>query len=179
MPPTRLRRLIDMIHSHNAYISTGGYIERVLAASGGSTKVVGQYLETCKEMGYEFSRLIEIWDSLSVLCEVSTFLSCLADSYPFRPMIGLLWSNSPSQSDSNRNPRLEFFLEPAETQKVLKVRALGIRAGLSRSVALLLVILIHSKLSRSSLQRAEKFLDAGADRIMVCAFISSLCIPVS
>ena len=132
MPPTRLRRLIDMIHSHNAYVSTGGYIERVLAASGGSTRAVGQYLETCKEMGYEFARLIEIWDSLS---EVSTFLSCLADSYPFRPMIGLLWSNSPSQSDSNRNPRLEFFLEPAETLKALKVRALGIRTGLSRSVA--------------------------------------------
>ena len=42
-----------MIHSHNAYVSTGGYIERVLVASGGNTKVVGKYLETCKEFGYD------------------------------------------------------------------------------------------------------------------------------
>lgn len=53
MPPARLRRLIDMIHSHDTYVSTGGFIERVLASSGGNTKVVGKYLETCKEMGYD------------------------------------------------------------------------------------------------------------------------------
>lgn len=51
MPPSRLKRLVDMIHTHGAYVSTGGFIERVLASSGGDTKVVGRYLETCKEMG--------------------------------------------------------------------------------------------------------------------------------
>lgn len=52
MPPSRLKKLIDMVHSHGAYVSTGGYIEHVLASSGGNTKTVGKYLETCKEMGY-------------------------------------------------------------------------------------------------------------------------------
>lgn len=51
MPPSRLKRLVDMIHAHGAYVSTGGFIERVLASSGGDTKAVGRYLETCKEMG--------------------------------------------------------------------------------------------------------------------------------
>lgn len=51
MPPARLKRLLDMIHSHGTYVSTGGFIERVIAASAGDTRVVGKYLETCKELG--------------------------------------------------------------------------------------------------------------------------------
>lgn len=51
MPPDRLKRLMEMIHSHGVYVSTGGFVERVLASSGGDTKTIGKYLETCKEMG--------------------------------------------------------------------------------------------------------------------------------
>ena len=35
------------------YVSTGGYIERVLAATGGSPSVVSKYLTTCKNMGFD------------------------------------------------------------------------------------------------------------------------------
>lgn len=41
-----------MVHSHGVYVSTGGFIERVLASSAGDTKVIGQYLEACKDIGY-------------------------------------------------------------------------------------------------------------------------------
>ncbi|UJR07459.1 hypothetical protein I4U23_011748 [Adineta vaga] len=33
MPENRLRDLIDVAHKHSCYVSTGGYIERVLASS--------------------------------------------------------------------------------------------------------------------------------------------------
>ncbi|KZP07281.1 phospho-3-sulfolactate synthase coma [Athelia psychrophila] len=53
MPPERLKKLIDMVHSHGCYVSTGGYIERVLASSAGDWNTVVRYLETCKEMGFD------------------------------------------------------------------------------------------------------------------------------
>lgn len=37
----------------DCYVSTGGYIERVLAASGGSLPVISKYLTTCKNVGFD------------------------------------------------------------------------------------------------------------------------------
>lgn len=51
MPPDRLKSLIDMIHSHGCYVSTGGFIERVISTSAGDKATIVKYLETCKEMG--------------------------------------------------------------------------------------------------------------------------------
>ena len=55
MPYSRLKRLIDMVHSHGSYVSTGGFIERVISSSGGDTRVIGKYLEECKEAGYDMT----------------------------------------------------------------------------------------------------------------------------
>ena len=69
MPEERLRGLIETAHKHSkyllivpkftldlthgadCYVSTGGYIERVLSASGGNKDVISKYLTTCKNMG--------------------------------------------------------------------------------------------------------------------------------
>ncbi|CAF4357032.1 unnamed protein product [Adineta steineri] len=45
MPENRLRDLVDIAHKHNCYVSTGGYIERVLASSAGNKQIIKQYLK--------------------------------------------------------------------------------------------------------------------------------------
>ncbi|KAI0074738.1 coma-domain-containing protein [Panus rudis PR-1116 ss-1] len=57
MPEERLKALIETAHKHGCYVSTGGYIERVLAASGGNKDVVSKYLTTCKNMGFDVLEL--------------------------------------------------------------------------------------------------------------------------
>lgn len=74
MPKDRLQGLIDVCHKHGAlpqvpltplthlcadcYVSTGGYIERVLATSPGtSSSQVSKYLTTCKNMGFDVLEL--------------------------------------------------------------------------------------------------------------------------
>lgn len=67
MPEDRLKGLIEVAHKHSEYIhifsssrshveadcyvSTGGFIERVLSASAGNKDVVSKYLTACKNMG--------------------------------------------------------------------------------------------------------------------------------
>ena len=51
MPEKRLRDFIDVAHTHQCYVSTGGYIERVLASSAGDKQMIKQYLKTCKDVG--------------------------------------------------------------------------------------------------------------------------------
>jgi hypothetical protein len=34
------------------YVSTGGFIERVLSVSSGSESVIEKYLKACKDFGY-------------------------------------------------------------------------------------------------------------------------------
>ncbi|KAJ3794805.1 2R-phospho-3-sulfolactate synthase [Lentinula aff. detonsa] len=53
MPEERLRGLIETAHKHNVYVSTGGYIEKVLSSSNGNRAVIQKYLETCKNMGFD------------------------------------------------------------------------------------------------------------------------------
>ena len=36
------------------YVSTGGFIERVLSASLGNKSVISKYLTACKNLGYAF-----------------------------------------------------------------------------------------------------------------------------
>ena len=79
MPEARLRDLIEVAHKHGAlglrliyrtasiadafffcpdcYVSTGGYIERVLAASAGNKDVLTRYLRKCKDLGFDVLEL--------------------------------------------------------------------------------------------------------------------------
>ncbi|KAF3057121.1 Phosphosulfolactate synthase [Daldinia childiae] len=55
-PP--LRQLIDLAHSHGVYVSTGGWIEHVLASSGGDIAgAVDKYLAKCKDLGFDVIEL--------------------------------------------------------------------------------------------------------------------------
>ncbi|KAI2630238.1 putative sulfonate biosynthesis enzyme [Hypomontagnella submonticulosa] len=53
-----LRRLLDLAHQHGVYVSTGGWIEHVLAGSGGDIgAAVDKYLAKCKDLGFDVVEL--------------------------------------------------------------------------------------------------------------------------
>jgi phosphosulfolactate synthase (CoM biosynthesis protein A) len=54
MPEHAVRDIIELCHEHDALVSTGGFIERVL---GQSADVVQQYVAECKKLGFD---IIEI-----------------------------------------------------------------------------------------------------------------------
>ncbi|KAI1657692.1 putative sulfonate biosynthesis enzyme [Daldinia decipiens] len=55
-PP--LRQLLDLAHAHGVYVSTGGWIEHVLASSGGDVPdAVDRYLAKCKGLGFDVVEL--------------------------------------------------------------------------------------------------------------------------
>jgi len=54
MPRNVIRELLDLCHSHDVLVSTGGFIERVLTFGA---KAVEQYIHECKELGFD---IIEI-----------------------------------------------------------------------------------------------------------------------
>ncbi|KAI0893711.1 putative sulfonate biosynthesis enzyme [Annulohypoxylon nitens] len=55
---TPLRQLIDLAHENGVYVSTGGWIEHILAASGGDVGgAVDRYLARCKDLGFDVVEL--------------------------------------------------------------------------------------------------------------------------
>ncbi|KAL1848701.1 hypothetical protein VTK73DRAFT_10090 [Phialemonium thermophilum] len=52
-PRDKLRELIDMAHSHDVYVSTGGWIEHVLSHSPDPQSAVDRYLRQCKDLGFD------------------------------------------------------------------------------------------------------------------------------
>ncbi|KAI0067745.1 2R-phospho-3-sulfolactate synthase [Artomyces pyxidatus] len=91
MPEERLRDLIDVAHKHGCYVSTGGYIERVLAASGGDKDLVSKYLQKCKDVGFDVLELSSGF--LSIPTEDWASLVELTASYGLKPKpeVGIQW----------------------------------------------------------------------------------------
>lgn len=54
MPRGAVKELIDLCHSHNVLVSTGGFIEYVLTQG---EDAVGRYIQGCKDLGFD---IIEI-----------------------------------------------------------------------------------------------------------------------
>jgi len=52
-PEPALRELIDLAHSHGAYVSTGGWIEHVLSHSPDPQRDVDRYLVKCRDLGFD------------------------------------------------------------------------------------------------------------------------------
>ena len=50
MPKKAVKEIIDLCHKHDVLVSTGGFIERVLAQS---SDAVRQYIAECKKLGFD------------------------------------------------------------------------------------------------------------------------------
>ncbi|KAF8636238.1 hypothetical protein AX17_003723 [Amanita inopinata Kibby_2008] len=91
MPRDGLRALIDTAHKHDCYVSTGGYIERVLSSSAGNKHVIEKYLQACKDSGFD---VLEISSGfLSIPTEDWLSLVELTASYGLKPKpeVGIQW----------------------------------------------------------------------------------------
>ncbi|KAF9448513.1 hypothetical protein P691DRAFT_815603 [Macrolepiota fuliginosa MF-IS2] len=91
MPPERLKALIDVAHKHGCYVSTGGFIERVLSVSSGSQNVIEKYLKTCKDIGFDVVELSSGF--LSLPTDDWAELVKLTASYGLKPKpeVGIQW----------------------------------------------------------------------------------------
>jgi phosphosulfolactate synthase (CoM biosynthesis protein A) len=54
-----LKRIIDICHKHDVYVSTGGFIERVIVQA---SEAVDRYLEECKRLGFD---MVEVSSGLA------------------------------------------------------------------------------------------------------------------
>ena len=50
LPSARVKQIIQICHNHELYVSTGGFVERVIVEGGDS---VDRYLEECKQLGFD------------------------------------------------------------------------------------------------------------------------------
>ncbi|TFK50302.1 2R-phospho-3-sulfolactate synthase [Heliocybe sulcata] len=91
MPKERLTAFIETAHKHNCYVSTGGFIERVIATSGGSKDVISKYLKACKDVGFD---VLEISSGfLSIPTSDWQFLIELTAQHGLKPKpeVGIQW----------------------------------------------------------------------------------------
>jgi hypothetical protein len=61
MPNKAVKEIIDLCHKHDVLVSTGGFIERVLAQN---TDAVRQYVAECKRLGFDIVEISASFVSL-------------------------------------------------------------------------------------------------------------------
>jgi len=91
MPEERLKGLIETAHKHNCYVSTGGFIERVLSSSGGNKNVISKYLTTCKNMGFDVLELSSGFLSIPTEDWASLVEFTAAHGLKPKPEVGIQW----------------------------------------------------------------------------------------
>jgi phosphosulfolactate synthase (CoM biosynthesis protein A) len=62
MPAKVVREIIDLCHKHDVLVSTGGFIERVLAQGGDAVR---QYVAECKKLGFDIVEISAGFISIS------------------------------------------------------------------------------------------------------------------
>ncbi|RPD63757.1 coma-domain-containing protein [Lentinus tigrinus ALCF2SS1-6] len=119
MPEDRLRTLIDTAHKHGCYVSTGGFIERVLSASGGDKAVVSKYLTTCKNMGFDVLEISSGFLSIPTDDWASLIEFTAAHGLKPKPEVGIQWgaggdaSIEELESAGTRDPK--WLIDRAKT----------------------------------------------------------------
>ncbi|KZT04648.1 2R-phospho-3-sulfolactate synthase [Laetiporus sulphureus 93-53] len=91
MPEEKLRNLIETAHKHNCYVSTGGFIERVLSASGGNKDVISKYLTACKNMGFDVLELSSGFLSIPTEDWAALVEFTAAHRLKPKPEVGIQW----------------------------------------------------------------------------------------
>src|SRR6266576_3699724 len=127
MPEGVVREIIDLCHEHGVLVSTGGFIERVLAQG---SDVVRRYVTECKELGFD-------------IVEISAgFISIPTDDW--LRLIELV-----------RNFGLKAKPE------------VGIQFGAGGATAATELVAEGTRDPSWSIAQAKRFLEAGADIIMI------------
>lgn len=73
LPRARVRQIIQTCHDHGLYVSTGGFVERVIVQGGDA---VDLYLKECKQLGFDVVEVssglapISLEDKLKIMSQV-------------------------------------------------------------------------------------------------------------
>ena len=127
MPERAVRDIVDLCHKHDVLVSTGGFIERVIAQGG---EAVRQYVKECKKFGFD-------------IVEISAgFVSIPTDDW-------LRLIESVRKSGLKAKPEVGIQFGAGGATASAELRAEGTRDP-SWAIA-----------------QAKRFLDAGADIIML------------
>jgi phosphosulfolactate synthase (CoM biosynthesis protein A) len=74
LPSERVRQIIQVCHDHEVYVSTGGFVERVIVQGA---EAVDQYIAECKALGFDVVEVssglasISLEDTLAIVKQVS------------------------------------------------------------------------------------------------------------
>jgi len=66
MPTKAVQEMIDIAHKNDVYVSTGGFVEHVLATSNDRVRDVERYVRRCKDLGFDVIELSAGFLSLPV-----------------------------------------------------------------------------------------------------------------
>lgn len=73
LPRARVRQIIAACHEHGLYVSTGGFVERVIVQG---SEAVDQYIEECRQLGFDVVEVssglapISLEDKLKIMSQV-------------------------------------------------------------------------------------------------------------
>lgn len=91
MPATAVREMVDVAHKHGVYVSTGGFIERVLATSRDRIRDVERYVTRCKDLGFDVVELSTGFLSLPVE-DWAELVQCVQKlGVKAKPELGIQW----------------------------------------------------------------------------------------
>jgi phosphosulfolactate synthase (CoM biosynthesis protein A) len=91
MPAASIRDMIDVAHKHGVYVSTGGFIERVLATSNDRVRDVERYVRRCKDLGFDVIELSTGFLSLPVE-DWAELVQCVHKlGVKAKPELGIQW----------------------------------------------------------------------------------------
>ncbi|KAF8515040.1 phosphosulfolactate synthase [Hysterangium stoloniferum] len=91
MPADVVREMTDIAHKHDIYVSTGGFVERLLATSNDRVRDVERYVKQCKNLGFDVIELSTGFLSLPVQ-DWAELVQCVQNlGMKAKPELGIQW----------------------------------------------------------------------------------------
>lgn len=91
IPEKALREMIDVAHEHDVYVSTGGWVERILATSNDRTRDVEKYITRCKDLGFDTIEISTGFISLPVTDWAEIVQLVNKAGLKAKPELGIQW----------------------------------------------------------------------------------------
>lgn len=91
MPADVVKEITDTAHYHNVYVSTGGFVERILATSNDRVRDIQRYVRQCKNLGFDVIELSTGFLSLPTK-DWADLVQCVQkEGLKAKPELGIQW----------------------------------------------------------------------------------------
>lgn len=91
MPEKSVRAMIDVAHKHGVYVSTGGFVEHVLATSNDRVRDVQRYVKRCKDLGFDVVELSTGFLSMPITDWAEMVQDVQQLGVKAKPELGIQW----------------------------------------------------------------------------------------